>query len=277
MAKALSQQSSFLRKWPTFPVLWCRFMEYYYTNNNLLMFLILWSKKLCSFLRNRVWLGLKQVQRVHSEHVDFSSNFNSCCKRLCEAIGPHLREDERCDSTLAINQGWEFAHRFSGRIARFFEKNERTSDLLKKKRAIHSFAHFGWATWANRSWSLIFGGQPERFAHIAHFWWANWAIRSWSLICLERPERDAHSRSFVLSDLSESLTVAHLIGANERIPSPAINHELFIYTVRKIVLADFAVCDCWNYCKAPCDVKFHQIEGNSRLFCHIELSNSVFT
>ena len=34
--------------------------------------------------------------------------------------------------------------------------------------------------------------------------------RSWSLICHERPEQFAHSRSFVLSDLSDLLTVAHL-------------------------------------------------------------------
>ena len=33
-------------------------------------------------------------------------------------------------------------------------------------------------TWANRSWSLIFGEIPERFTHIAHFWWATWAICS---------------------------------------------------------------------------------------------------
>ena len=43
------------------------------------------------------------------------------------------------------------------------------------------------------------------------------------------------------------------------------------YTVRK-VLADFAVCD---YCKALCDEKFSQIEGNGRKFRHLELSNSV--
>ena len=29
-------------------------------------------------------------------------------------------------------QGWEFAHRFSERIARFLRKNERMSDSLKK-------------------------------------------------------------------------------------------------------------------------------------------------
>ena len=31
-----------------------------------------------------------------------------------------------------MTQGWEFAHRFSERIARFLPKNERMSDLLKK-------------------------------------------------------------------------------------------------------------------------------------------------
>ena len=39
-------------------------------------------------------------------------------------------------------------------------------------------AHFLWATWANRSWLLIFVERPERFAHIANFLWAAWAIRS---------------------------------------------------------------------------------------------------
>ena len=37
------------------------------------------------------------------------------------------------------------------------------------------------------------------------------------------------------------------------------------YTVRK-VLADFAVCDWWHYCKALCDIKFSPIEGNGRKF-----------
>ena len=131
--------------------------------------------------------------------------------------------------------------------------------IHSKKWAIPSIAHFWWATWANPSWLLIFGERPEKFAHIAHFWratwanrsffkinmlknkiflanilgvsrsfimndlselltvahfsWATWAIRSWSLICLQPPERFAHSCSFVLSDLSESLTDAHLIWA----------------------------------------------------------------
>ena len=31
-----------------------------------------------------------------------------------------------------VRQGWDFAHRFSERIARFLPKNEQMSDLLKK-------------------------------------------------------------------------------------------------------------------------------------------------
>ena len=37
------------------------------------------------------------------------------------------------------------------------------------------------------------------------------------------------------------------------------------HTVRKF-LADFAVCDWRRFCKALCDVKFSQIEGNYRIF-----------
>ena len=62
-------------------------------------------------------------------------------------------------------QGWEFAHRISERITRFLPKNERMRDSLKKM-----------------SDSLIFGEQPEQFAHDC---------------------------SFPLSDLSESLIATH--------------------------------------------------------------------
>ena len=64
-------------------------------------------------------------------------------------------------------QGWEFAHRFSERIARFLPKNEQVAQKNER------FAHL-----------LIFSEQPERFAHghsflvsdlsdshmVAHFW-----------------------------------------------------------------------------------------------------------
>ena len=46
------------------------------------------------------------------------------------------------------------------------------------------------------------------------FWWATWAIRSWLLIPSEWPEQIAQGHSFVLSDLSNSLT---LLRRNERI------------------------------------------------------------
>ena len=52
-----------------------------------------------------------------------------------------------------------------------------------------TIAHLLWATWANRSWFLIFDKQPERFAHI--------------LIFGEQPERFAH--------------IAHQKRGNERI------------------------------------------------------------
>ena len=68
--------------------------------------------------------------------------------------------------------------------------------------------------WANRSFLWV----KERFTYkkwgipsFAHLSWATWANRSWLLICHERPEWFAQGCSFVLSDLSESLTVAQLI------------------------------------------------------------------
>ena len=53
----------------------------------------------------------------------------------------------------------------------------------KSKYTIRSFALLSWTTWANRS-------RP--------------------LFCHERPERFSHCRSFVMRNLSDSLTVAHL-------------------------------------------------------------------
>ena len=46
--------------------------------------------------------------------------------------------------------------------------------------------------------------------------------------------------------------------------------ELAVYTARQ-VLADFAICHLPRYCKALCDVKLRQIEGNGRTFRHIKL------
>ena len=132
---------------------------------------------------------------------------------------------------------------FSERITRFLQKNEGMSESLKK-RAICSFlvsslseslmyAHFWWATWANRSWPLIFGEQPERFAHIANFWWADWVIHVPKITILVKfcsanrsshflwaKERFAQKKRAIHSFIiSESLTVAHLSWATWAIRS----------------------------------------------------------
>ena len=68
-------------------------------------------------------------------------------------------------------------------IACFLWAKEWMSNLLTKNRVICSFALLWWVTWVNRSQSLF-----------SHEW----------------PERFAHGRSFVMSDLNNSLTVAHV-------------------------------------------------------------------
>ena len=78
--------------------------------------------------------------------------------------------------------------------------NER---FAQKNRAICSFAHLSWATWVNRSRSLICHERPKRFAHgcsfdmsdlsdlltVAHLSWGIWANRSQLLIWFDRSER----------------------------------------------------------------------------------------
>ena len=50
----------------------------------------------------------------------------------------------------------------------------------------------------------------------AHFWWAKWAIRSRLLISSKRPEQIAHGRSFLVSEMSNSLTSLIWFERNER-------------------------------------------------------------
>ena len=68
--------------------------------------------------------------------------------------------------------------------------------IRSKKWAIHSFAHFWWATWVIRSRLLI----------LSHFLWATWANRSWSLNFWWATWAIRSNRSFLVSDLSTSLT-----------------------------------------------------------------------
>ena len=95
---------------------------------------------------------------------------------------------------------WFYSQIFLSEPLVFCEQKSKWA-ICSKKRAICSFGHLSWVTWANRSQSLYFHERPGRFAH---------------------------SRSLVLSDLSEWLTVAHFIWAiwaneqmsDERIPNP---------------------------------------------------------
>ena len=104
--------------------------------------------------------------------------------------------------STATTAGLGLRSSFSKQIARFLPKNERMSDSLKRTSdsLIGSFlvsdlsdslmtTHFLWATWANRSWSLIIGERPERRAHHSYFG--------------EQPERFPH--------------IAHQKRGNERI------------------------------------------------------------
>ena len=108
---------------------------------------------------------------MYNKHASHTLLENSVC---WQETGLFINYDASLNANL--QQGWEFAPWFSERIiAKKWVNNEGMSNSLKTT-AICSFAHFWWATWANRSNSLIFSERPEQFAHIAHFWWATWTI-----------------------------------------------------------------------------------------------------
>ena len=80
---------------------------------------------------------------------------------------------------------------FLSKLLKFCEEMSEWA-ICSQKRAIRSFAHFWWVTWAIRSWSLIFGERPERIAH-GHLFLVNDLSNSLtSLIFGTRPEPFAH-------------------------------------------------------------------------------------
>ena len=100
-------------------------------------------------------------------------------------------------STIKVGQFLLMLHRAGNLLIGFpseslafwlLRKNVRMSDSLTRFAHLLGLvsnlsdslmvAHFWWATWVNRSWLLIFGEWPERFAHITHFWWATWVFCS---------------------------------------------------------------------------------------------------
>ena len=129
------------------------------------------------------WANEQFVQKV-SDSLICSFLVSNLCDLL---TSPHSFFFFNCKKTYKNTILFEF---FWAK-ARFCEQKSECA-IHSKKQDIRSFAHLSWVTWANCS-------------HL--------------LICHERPERFAHSRSFVLSNLSESLTFAHLswaIWAHER-------------------------------------------------------------
>ena len=67
----------------------------------------------------------------------------------------------------------------------FCEKMSKWA-ICSKEQAIRSFALFWWATWAIRSWSLIFGEQPEQITHGHSFLVSNLSDLLTSLIFLNK-------------------------------------------------------------------------------------------
>ena len=78
----------------------------------------------------------------------------------------HL-EEGKCRCVILCTRAGNLLIWFPSESLVFCQKMSQWA-IHSKKWAIHSFAHFWWATLANCSWSLIFCERPERFAHIAH-------------------------------------------------------------------------------------------------------------
>ena len=115
-------------------------------------------------------------------------------------------------STVGSKQGWEFTHRFSERIACFLRMSQWA--ICSKKRAIRSFAHFLWVTWVIRSDRSLkkreWANRSGFFLNVQKNMILVKFVLNESLIYHERPEQIAHSCSFVMKNLSNSLTVALL-------------------------------------------------------------------
>ena len=97
--------------------------------------------------------------------------------------------------------------------------------IRSKKWAIHSFAHFWWGTWAIRSQSHISSEPCEWIAHGRSFLVSNLSDSLTSLIFGERPEGFAH--------------IAHLKRGNERI-THFVNKKTYIKHTEKKILYFFS-------------------------------------
>ena len=101
----------------------------------------------------------------HPHAGGFLNNKNKVKKKPSTSFISHCISSKMSISeNLTSDQGWEFAHRISERIARFMPKNERMS---------HSIKNISDAL--IRSFPL---SDLRKLLMVAHFWWATWAIHS---------------------------------------------------------------------------------------------------
>ena len=177
-----------------------------------------------SIFLDLIFLLLVQKYRVVNSLIGFLSEKLVLCKKwanehfakknraLCSFLVSDL-----CDLLTVAHFWWatwaireRFAH-----MAVLKRANERMAHLKKKltKKLLKTYIKYDFIQkiWANCSffylseWAIR-TQKTERFAVLS---WATWANRSLSLFCHEQPERFTHGCSFVMSDLSNLLTVAH--------------------------------------------------------------------
>ena len=112
--------SSFLRKIPFLPALYCDgFMEYTYNGDHSIcsffinkfkfinFYKLVWSKKVCFSPKQGLAIALKAFlwspnEIVHSKLYTYPPTLTAVFMRLCEGIGPILRKDDSCDIPLTI-------------------------------------------------------------------------------------------------------------------------------------------------------------------------------
>ena len=177
-----------------------------------------------SIFLDLIFLLLVQKYRVVNSLIGFLSEKLVLCKKwanehfakknraLCSFLVSDL-----CDLLTVAHFWWatwaireRFAH-----MAVLKRANERMAHLKKKltKKLLKTYIKYDFIQkiWANCSffylseWAIR-TQKTERFAVLS---WATWANRSLWLFCHEQPERFTHGCSFVMSDLSNLLTVAH--------------------------------------------------------------------
>ena len=117
----------------------------------------------------------QQLGRNSFEKVHENSYFVSLLQKqrtICQA-GLGIRSIDFQANRLFFIKKWgneRFAQKMSDSLIPSFLLSNLGNSL--------TITHFLWATWANRSCSLIFDEWNERSAHIAHLIWVKWAIHS---------------------------------------------------------------------------------------------------